>query len=178
MWNNLKHEQHHTRAAMIMGVPALLMPYGTEISTYKDREASLPEIRMELTRFARKGYVYEDDDIRWCHVFRDSNRKLFLGDLDSLVKCEVDVKTAVENQMSSMISRIRDPTDQSKEMQENLPCTPRADHAEQIGVPKQDSSTSPKGRALKELREENPNSSVKKRKYTIDASGFDVDEMS
>jgi len=79
------------------------MPYGHDLappSSTKDREntqehkkkvvhhrwEALPEVKKELSSFAKKGYKYKESDLRWSHVLINrQDGKIFLCDLESLV---------------------------------------------------------------------------------------------
>jgi hypothetical protein len=77
-------KQYPTYSCVLDVIPVLVMPYGHEIASKRDREAALFEIRGELKRYAKAGSKYAKADLRWRHVLRDFQEKIFLADLESL----------------------------------------------------------------------------------------------
>ena len=101
-WETLYSEERNFKACArrLNGSPCLLMPYGRPIvghgnqmdsSTDRIRWEKLSEIKSELVRFAEKGFVYDQSDLRWAHVLVDGNdeeEKIFFCDLESLENVE------------------------------------------------------------------------------------------
>ena len=63
--------------------PCLQMVYGKPLSN-DDRKKRFDEIEQELLRFFKNGFMYEKTDLRWRHVMKDHDDKIFLTDLSSL----------------------------------------------------------------------------------------------
>ena len=112
LWN--KFYPHYGAFKCVLDTtPALVMQYGQEIKL-EDREESIPAVRKVLMHFARTGWKYDRDDLRWRHVFRDHSNVLFLGDLGSL-QCfsrqdTVAITEVVSAQIESLKSRISEAT--------------------------------------------------------------------
>jgi hypothetical protein len=84
----------------LCGNPCLVMPYGIEIpSDERTHTLVRGEIKDLLTKFAKKGFFYED--LRWRHILRDYNNNLFLVDLESLTG---PVKSATEKWVANVVS--------------------------------------------------------------------------
>ena len=82
LWKDL-YGDRGAREVKLGGFPCLLMPYGTRIPM-EDRSTSLKSIERDLIKFSKKGLAYKKTDLRWRHVLKDQNGKLFLSDLASL----------------------------------------------------------------------------------------------
>ena len=119
LWKKL-NLNYQTRDIKLMGVPALLMPYGTELFSVDERWKSLKMVEAELTKYASAGYVYEKQDLRWRHVLQDAEKKIFLGDLESLVAIPDDIEPmeAVKNQLSLLMKRIEENAEREGEMKQ------------------------------------------------------------
>jgi hypothetical protein len=87
-------------------VPGFVMVYGTEIEQ-KDREVSLIEVKPLLMHFAEAGFKYADEDLRWRHVLRDFEGKLFLGDLESLVPFHNTGTKAINEVVATQVEALR-----------------------------------------------------------------------
>ena len=110
LWNKF-YPHYGTFKCVLDKTPALVMRYGQEIKL-EDREESIPTVRKGLMHFARAGWKYDGDDLRWRHVFRDHSNVLFLGDLGSL-QCFSDtvaITEVVSAQIESLKSRISEAT--------------------------------------------------------------------
>ena len=82
IWRNL-YPGRHVKTLTIDEKPCLLMEYGKPISV-EDRKTRGAEVQQELLRFAHEGYKYKE--MRWRHVLKDQNGKIFLADMGSLEK--------------------------------------------------------------------------------------------
>ena len=81
-WGELYKDRFpDVNAVDLGGRPCLVMPYGKQV---KRRDSFKTKVKQELYRFAKQGYRYKNDDIRWRHVLVDSKGELFLSGLGSL----------------------------------------------------------------------------------------------
>jgi len=69
----------------------------------------LPRIDQELTRFARKGFAYTNSNLRQRHIRlqndNDGKEQIFLVDLESMEKREVNVLDQVRSDVERLKSR-------------------------------------------------------------------------
>lgn len=82
IWMKL-YKHRHARKVELAGRPCLQMPYGKPLSK-TERESRFDEIKQELLRFFKEGFMYGERDFRWRHVLKDYKNQLFLTDLSSL----------------------------------------------------------------------------------------------
>jgi hypothetical protein len=116
-WSELLPKYGGVFSCVLDDIPALVLPYGREISSIEDRKKALEELESALLSYAEKGWKYEDEDLRWRHVLRDHENNLFLADLESLVQLvphevlslDEVIKKAVSDQMEELVRRINDP---------------------------------------------------------------------
>jgi hypothetical protein len=116
-WSELLPQYRGVCSCVLDGLPALVLPYGREISSVQDRKNTLKDLKSALLSYAKKGWKYDGEDLRWRHVLRDHNNVLFLADLESLVRCvppgvlppDEIIKKAVSDQIKELVRRINEP---------------------------------------------------------------------
>ena len=114
-WREIYSYGNCVHDTMLGGVPALIMPYGHEVDI-NERQSALPHVGRVLHAFADKGYSYEHEDLRWRHVLKDHEGKIFLADLGSLTQVATEETDAsvVEKQIEQLQHRMgTDPTGQA-----------------------------------------------------------------
>jgi hypothetical protein len=117
-WTEIYDDRYQARAQCFGGKHCLLMLYGYQVATeLDDRWQHVSGIRKELELFAqcrkgakgRPGYKYKDSDLRWRHALLDTEKKIFLCDLESLVEIDntESVDHIVYNQLAILLKPMR-----------------------------------------------------------------------
>jgi Family of unknown function (DUF5898) len=101
------------RCVQANGSVALLMPYGQQLLTAEERHNALEIVKQELVRFAKAGYTYSNDDLRWRHCLKMDD-KVMIVDLGSLT---YDQTRSHEDSLSIVDAQI-------EELQNSMGCLP------------------------------------------------------
>jgi hypothetical protein len=126
-WSELLPQYGGVFSCLLDHLPALVLPYGREMSSFKERNNAREDLKNALQSYAEKGWKYGDEDLRWRHVLRDHNNVLFLADLESLVPFDGDISEAVSDQMKELDRRINEPAVHPSPSLDDITSTPTQD---------------------------------------------------
>jgi hypothetical protein len=113
-WNKLAPTECHKYCKLLKlnGLYALTMPFFPPLPIAQ-RSVALIQVEQRLLASAKKGYVYDDYDVRWRHVgcrYSDNKVGISLLDMGSLSKTSIsneeEIQLKVEEHMASLKGRI------------------------------------------------------------------------